>query len=89
MISESDLIVNGVFQETDNPIMFVTQEEESSLRPGCLIIDVSCDEGMGFHFARPTTLTTRSLPSSSSFTSVMSVGHDLSKPQGMMQYRLR
>jgi len=25
------------------------------LRPGCLIVDVSCDEGMGFPFARPTT----------------------------------
>ncbi|NQU67267.1 MAG: NAD(P) transhydrogenase subunit alpha, partial [Candidatus Marinimicrobia bacterium] len=27
----------------------------SSLKPGCLIIDVSCDEGMGFYFAKPTT----------------------------------
>jgi N5-(carboxyethyl)ornithine synthase len=57
LISESDLIVNGVFQDTDNPIIFVTKEEESCLRPGCLIIDVSCDEGMGFYFARPTTFS--------------------------------
>ena len=55
LIGESDLIVNGVFQETDQPVVFVTKEEDSCLRPGCLIIDVSCDEGMGFHFARPTT----------------------------------
>jgi alanine dehydrogenase len=35
--------------------MFVTEDEKSCLRPGCLIIDVSCDEGMGFYFAKPTT----------------------------------
>lgn len=55
LINESDIIVNGVFQETGNPIMFVTEDEDSCIRKGCLIIDVSCDEGMAFHFARPTT----------------------------------
>ena len=25
------------------------------LKPGTFIIDVSCDEGMGFYFAKPTT----------------------------------
>ena len=55
LISESDIIVNGIFQEPDHPIFFVTEEEKSSLKPGCLIIDVSCDEGMGFYFAKPTT----------------------------------
>ena len=55
LINESDIIVNGIFQETDHPIFFVTGEEESCLKPGCLIIDVSCDEGMGFAFAKPTT----------------------------------
>jgi hypothetical protein len=55
LIAESDIIVNGTFQETDDPILFVTREEESCLKPGCLIIDVSCDEGMGFFFAKPTT----------------------------------
>lgn len=55
LISESDLIINGTFQETDNPIMFVDAAEASCLKPGCLIIDVSCDEGMGFFFAKPTT----------------------------------
>ncbi|MDH5622739.1 MAG: NAD(P) transhydrogenase subunit alpha, partial [Gammaproteobacteria bacterium] len=34
---------------------FVTEDEKSCLRPGCLIIDVSCDEGMGFYFAKPTS----------------------------------
>lgn len=58
LISESEIIINGVFQDTDNPINFVTEEEKDTLRPGCLIIDVSCDEGMGFYFAKPTTFKT-------------------------------
>ena len=41
--------------DPDDPVTFVTEEETSRLRPGGLIIDVSCDEGLGFHFARPTT----------------------------------
>lgn len=56
LIKESDIIINGTFQEPDQPILFVTEEERSCLKPGCLIIDVSCDEGMGFFFAKPTTL---------------------------------
>ncbi len=55
LISQAEIIVNGIFQETDAPILFVSEEEMSILRPGCLIIDVSCDEGMGFPFATPTT----------------------------------
>jgi len=55
LISESDIIINGTFQEPDNPMHFVTEGEETSLKPGSLIIDISCDEGMGFFFAKPTT----------------------------------
>ncbi|MDF1545163.1 MAG: N(5)-(carboxyethyl)ornithine synthase [bacterium] len=55
LISQSDIIVNGTFQNPDNPILFVTEKDKSYLKPGCLIIDVSCDEGMGFYFAKPTT----------------------------------
>jgi alanine dehydrogenase len=55
LISESDIIVNGTLQEPEHPLMFVTEAEQSRLKPGSLIIDVSCDEGMGFSFARPTT----------------------------------
>ena len=55
LISESDIIVNGTLQEPNHPIDFVTEDELSSLKPGCLIIDVSCDEGMGFSFAKPTS----------------------------------
>jgi len=55
LISESGIIVNGIFQDTNHPIDFVTEVEKSCLKPGSLIIDVSCDEGMGFYFAKPTT----------------------------------
>jgi len=55
LISEADIIVNGIFQDPGHPTMFVTEEERSFLKPRCLIIDVSCDEGMGFFFAKPTT----------------------------------
>jgi N5-(carboxyethyl)ornithine synthase len=55
LICESDIIINGTFQDPNHPIHFVTEEEKSCLKPGCLIIDVSCDEAMGFFFAKPTT----------------------------------
>ena len=55
LISESGIIINGTFQDTNNPVDFVIEEEKACLNPGCLIIDVSCDEGMGFYFAKPTT----------------------------------
>ena len=30
-------------------------DQLEQLKPGTLIVDVSCDEGMGFYFARPTS----------------------------------
>lgn len=50
-----DIVVNCVLQDTDNPLMFVDDAEVSLFPPGSLFIDVSCDLGMGFSFARPTT----------------------------------
>ncbi|MCH9705389.1 MAG: N(5)-(carboxyethyl)ornithine synthase [Proteobacteria bacterium] len=55
LISEADIIINGTFQEPESPTHFVTEAEVSCLKPNSLIIDVSCDEGMGFFFAKPTT----------------------------------
>lgn len=54
-LSSHDIIVNCVLQDTDNPLMFVDDDELSLLSAGTLLIDVSCDLGMGFSFARPTT----------------------------------
>ncbi|MFY0654882.1 MAG: N(5)-(carboxyethyl)ornithine synthase [Cyclobacteriaceae bacterium] len=55
LINESEVIINGTYQDPNNPLDFVTYDEKSCLKKGCLIIDVSCDEGMGFYFAKPTT----------------------------------
>lgn len=57
LISEADIMVNGTFQNTQYPTNFILEEESEALKPNSLIIDVSCDEGMGFFFAKPTTFT--------------------------------
>ncbi len=54
LISETDILINGIFQDPNNPLLFVTEKERDSLKAGALVIDVSCDEGMGFYFAKPT-----------------------------------
>jgi alanine dehydrogenase len=54
-LAEHDIVVNCVLQDTDAPLMFVTSEDLSSFVPGSIIVDVSCDEGMGFSWARPTS----------------------------------
>ena len=56
-IGQSDIVVNCVLQDTDNPLMFATNDEVKHFPPGRLIVDVSCDEGMGFEFARPTSFS--------------------------------
>lgn len=55
LINESEIIINGTHQDIDDPINFVNEDEKSKLKAGTLIIDVSCDEGMGFYFAKPTS----------------------------------
>ena len=54
-LAEHDIVVNCVLQDTDAPLMFVTAGELGSFARGSLIVDVSCDEGMGFSWARPTS----------------------------------
>ena len=36
--------------------MFMTDDDLPGMKQGTLVIDVSCDEGMGFSWARPATL---------------------------------
>ena len=50
-----DIVVNCVLQDTGAPLMFITGEELGVFSPGSLIIDVSCDAGMGFSWAQPTS----------------------------------
>jgi alanine dehydrogenase len=56
-LAERDIVVNCILQDTDNPLIFVTNEDLPRFRRGALFVDVSCDEGMGFEWARPTTFT--------------------------------
>ena len=37
--------------------MFVNEADLAAFNPGSLIVDVSCDAGMGFSWARPTSFT--------------------------------
>ncbi len=56
-LMEHDIIVNCVLQDTDSPLTYLNDDDLADLTPGTLIVDVSCDEGMGFSWARPTTFT--------------------------------
>jgi len=55
VLAEYDIVVNCILQDTDEPLMFVMNEDLPRFAPGTLFIDVSCDEGMGFEWARPTS----------------------------------
>jgi alanine dehydrogenase len=55
VLASHDVIVNCILQDTDEPLMFVMDEDLPLFDPGTLFIDVSCDEGMGFEWARPTS----------------------------------
>jgi alanine dehydrogenase len=54
-LAEHDIVVNCVLQDTSAPLTFLIEEDLAGFAPGSLIVDVSCDEGMGFSWARPTT----------------------------------
>lgn len=55
MLAKYDVVVNCILQDTDQPLMFVLNEDLHFFAPGTLFVDVSCDEGMGFEWARPTS----------------------------------
>ena len=54
-LAERDVIVNCTLQDPANPLIYLGTQDLPAFRPGSLIVDVSCDEGMGFEWARPTT----------------------------------
>ncbi|NKQ57336.1 alanine dehydrogenase [Amycolatopsis sp. K13G38] len=56
-LAEHDIVVNCVLQDTSEPLTFLIEDDLAAFAPGSLIVDVSCDEGMGFSWARPTTFT--------------------------------
>ena len=54
-LAGADIICNGILQDPLNPVMFVPAVDRAKLKPRSLIIDISCDRGMGFCFATPTS----------------------------------
>ena len=56
-LAQRDVIVNCVLQDPNAPLTYLDDDDVSTLRSGSLIVDVSCDEGMGFSWAKPTTFT--------------------------------
>ena len=54
-LADNDIVVNCVLQDPTAPWTFLQDEDLNLFRPGSLIVDVSCDEGMGFSWARPTS----------------------------------
>ena len=54
-LAENDIVVNCTLQDTDAPLTFLDLADVAQFRRGSLVVDVSCDEGMGFEWARPTT----------------------------------
>jgi alanine dehydrogenase len=57
LLADNDIVVNCVLQDPDAPLVFVTEDDLPSFAPGSLIVDVSCDVGMGFSWAHPTSFT--------------------------------
>lgn len=56
-LAENDIVVNCTLQDPNAPLTYLRTEDLDAFQPGSLIVDVSCDEGMGFSWARPTTFT--------------------------------
>jgi alanine dehydrogenase len=56
-LAEADIICNGVLQDVEHPLLFVDNSHLARLKRPLAIIDISCDEGMGFAFARPTSFS--------------------------------
>lgn len=52
---DSEIIINGILQDPLNPDIFLKTRDLGLLKKNAIIMDISCDEGMGFEFATPTT----------------------------------
>ena len=54
-LAKHDIVVNCTLQDTAAPLTYLRTEDLADFRPGSLVVDVSCDEGMGFSWAVATT----------------------------------
>jgi alanine dehydrogenase len=61
-LAAHDIIVNCVLQNTAAPLTFLGEDDLPALRRGTLVVDVACDEGMGFAWARPTSFDEPTFP---------------------------
>lgn len=52
-LTEADIIANGILQNPNRPAVFIRDSDLVRFKKECLIVDVSCDRGMGFSFAFP------------------------------------
>ncbi len=53
-LTAADIVVNCTLQDPAAPLMYLTEADLPGFARGSLVVDVSCDEGMGFSWARPT-----------------------------------
>lgn len=53
-LASHDIVVNCTLQDVAEPLTYLRSADLDGFSTGSLIIDVSCDEGMGFEWARPT-----------------------------------
>ncbi|GAA4655623.1 N(5)-(carboxyethyl)ornithine synthase [Arthrobacter cryoconiti] len=56
-LAEADIVVNCTLQDPNAPMTYLNEADLAAFRPGSLIVDVSCDEGMGFSWARNTSFS--------------------------------
>ncbi len=55
ILTHADILVNGTLQTPLAPVTFIREADVQAFERECLIIDISCDRGMGFQFAQPTS----------------------------------
>lgn len=54
-LASHDIVVNCTLQDVNNPLTYLRTKDLELFAGGSLIIDVSCDPGMGFEWAETTT----------------------------------
>lgn len=57
VLNKFDIIINCILQNPISPITFIHNKEINKIDKRTIIIDISCDKGMGFEFARPTNFS--------------------------------
>lgn len=56
-LTGADVLVNCVLQDPNRPVVFIRHADLMRFQKECLVVDVSCDEGMGFQFAHSTSFS--------------------------------